>query len=61
MDRIENDVSNNFSIVVRIRCRGNMFTGPLPSTKWRDTPNQATALQQQGDTHADTHTDGRYL
>jgi hypothetical protein len=31
MDRIENDASNNTSIVACNLCRGNVFTEPLPS------------------------------
>jgi hypothetical protein len=34
-DRMENDASNNYSIVTCIRCRGNVFTEPLPSNnRW---------------------------
>jgi hypothetical protein len=48
MDSIENDASNNSSIVACIRCSGNVFTEPLPSNEMRDT-------------HTDTQTDGRVL
>jgi hypothetical protein len=33
----KNDVSNNSFFVARIRCRGNVLTGPLPTTD-RETP-----------------------
>jgi hypothetical protein len=36
-DRIENDASNNSSVGAGIRCRGKVFTGPLPSNDRRDT------------------------
>jgi hypothetical protein len=42
-DRIENDASNNSSIIARIRCRGNVFTEPLPSTEGRDKLSRAVA------------------
>jgi hypothetical protein len=35
MDRIENDASNNSSIVAHIRCRGNFYAEPLPSNDRR--------------------------
>jgi hypothetical protein len=44
-DIIENDVSNNSSILVCIHCRGNVFSDPLPNKN----------------THTDTQTDGRDL
>jgi cytochrome c553 len=47
-DRIENDASNNSSIVTCIRCHGNMSTEKLPSN-------------DKGDTHADTQADERDL
>jgi hypothetical protein len=47
-NRIENDASNNSSIVACIHCHGNVSTEPLPSN---DT----------GHTHTDTQTDGRDL
>jgi hypothetical protein len=37
--RIENDVSNNYSIL-RIRCRGNVFTEQLPSNDRGDRDTQ---------------------
>jgi hypothetical protein len=37
MDRIENDASNNSSVVARILRRGNVFTKTLPSDEKRDT------------------------
>jgi hypothetical protein len=47
---IENDASNNYSIAVCTRCRGNVFTEPFPSS-------------DKGDTHirTDAQTDGRDL
>jgi hypothetical protein len=32
-NRIENDPSNNSSVVPCVRCRGSMFTEPLPSNE----------------------------
>jgi hypothetical protein len=46
-DDIENDASNNYSVAC-IRCRGNVFTEPLPS-------------DYKGDADTDTQTDGRDL
>jgi hypothetical protein len=42
---MENDASNNCSIVGCIHCHRNVFTEPLPSTEWRDTIYRAIALQ----------------
>jgi cytochrome c553 len=35
MDRIDNDASNNSSIVVCIRCHGNVSAEPLPNNEMR--------------------------
>jgi hypothetical protein len=41
----ENDVSNNYSISVCIRCGGNVFTEPLPIEGMKDTFYRAFAYQ----------------
>jgi hypothetical protein len=44
---MENDTSNNSPTVACIRCRGNVFTEPLPTTEWRDTlPSRCLATAE---------------
>jgi hypothetical protein len=45
VDSIENYASNNYAIIVCIRCRWNVFTEPLPSTELGDALDRAVALQ----------------
>lgn len=59
--QIENDVSNNTSFIEYIHRRGNVFTEPLLSTKWRDTLTEPLPCNDIRDTHSDTKTDGKDL
>jgi hypothetical protein len=42
-ERIENDASNNSSIIPFISSHGNVYTEPLPNTEWKETFNRAIA------------------
>jgi hypothetical protein len=43
---MENYESDDSYIVACIRCRGIVFTEPLPTTEWKDTLNRAAAVQR---------------
>jgi hypothetical protein len=47
MDQIENDTSNEYSVAC-IRCRGNMFTEPLPSNEKRIHLTERLRINERG-------------
>jgi predicted metalloprotease len=54
MDRIENEASNNSSLVACIHCRRNVFTETLTSTEWRDKINGPVSCNERGHTYIDS-------
>jgi hypothetical protein len=60
-DRIENDASNNSSIVVYIRYRGNVSTVLLPSNDRGIFNGPSCYIATIGGIHTDKETDGKDL